>query len=229
MQDSKLKQPSSLHQSAIKKNELTFFSDPSYVLSNIPDKEEKVRFMKALTRIRTMILRLQITDSTDLNMLRNYWSINNRRKEILPLLECISENPRTEKIDVAHLLPPYARQRLYTYPQFDETVNCFESCFEFIGIPSESVGNSSEPYLKLFREKLIPAPKGALQFGDILVCFDKETGEPVHGAVYIAADIVFTKNGGNPRIPWILMRWDDMFRIYDHDAPLTCKVYRLPE
>jgi hypothetical protein len=111
-------------------NGLTLFSDPVYVLSQIDGREEKSRFMKTTTRIRTLVLRLRIDRTTDLNALRRYWSLDNRRKEILPLLESIAEAPQSDRLDIIHLLPPSARRQLYTYPRPDRPVNCFISSLD---------------------------------------------------------------------------------------------------
>ena len=52
----------------------------------------------------------------------------------------------------------------------------------------------------------------------------------IHAAVYIADDIVFTKNGESYTQPWILMHMEDMMDTYavkhPHSGPLKTLVYR---
>ncbi|MDB6022437.1 MAG: hypothetical protein JWQ04_2294 [Pedosphaera sp.] len=47
--------------------------------------------------------------------------------------------------------------------------------------------------------------------------------------MYIADEVVFTKNGGNDRQPWKLMEWEDLVARYRVDSPFhpicfRCKV-----
>ena len=50
------------------------------------------------------------------------------------------------------------------------------------------------------------------RFGDVLMFMDTD-GFARHSCNYLAADIVFTKNGRNPAIPWTLMElWAGKFQ-----------------
>ena len=56
-------------------------------------------------------------------------------------------------------------------------------------------------------------------YGDLVVIL-KNGSNAVHSAVYLADDIVFTKNGNNINQPWTLMRMKDLLPIYDQgDSP----------
>ena len=48
---------------------------------------------------------------------------------------------------------------------------------------------------------------------------------PIHAAVYIADDVVFTKNGGNDRQPWMLMKWDDLLARYPQNDPIRPVIF----
>ena len=50
-------------------------------------------------------------------------------------------------------------------------------------------------------------------FGDVIF-LQNESGALVHSAVYIADDIVFTKNGSGLNQPWIYMKMEDMLPFY---------------
>lgn len=65
-----------------------------------------------------------------------------------------------------------------------------------------------------------------LRFGDIIVLSDPQDGKIIHSAVYIAGDIVFTKNGMALQRPWILMRYNDMLSRYSMDFTPNTQVYR---
>jgi uncharacterized protein YfaT (DUF1175 family) len=53
-------------------------------------------------------------------------------------------------------------------------------------------------------------------FGDLIV-FYRPDGVPIHMVVYIADDVVFTKEGSSSWHPWTLMKWDDLMAHYTLD------------
>ena len=40
------------------------------------------------------------------------------------------------------------------------------------------------------------------------------TGNAIHSCVYLADDLVFTKNGRSPTQPWVVMKLDDVVAYY---------------
>ena len=65
----------------------------------------------------------------------------------------------------------------------------------------------------------------ATNYGDRVFLLDKN-GNAIHSAVYLADDIVFTKNGNNYTQPWMLMHLKDLIAEYTTDAPPGVAVYR---
>jgi hypothetical protein len=63
------------------------------------------------------------------------------------------------------------------------------------------------------------------RFGDVL-CF-LEDGEGLHTCVFIADDIVFTKNGESLMAPWVLMQLKDVESIYRRSSATRIQGYRL--
>ena len=55
--------------------------------------------------------------------------------------------------------------------------------------------------------------EGQPQYGDVLM-LSLPDGSIVHSAVYLADDIVFTKNGDTSVHPWMLSRIPDMLAQY---------------
>jgi hypothetical protein len=53
-----------------------------------------------------------------------------------------------------------------------------------------------------------------------------QQGEVVHSAVYIADDLVFTKNGINFAQPWILMRIPNMRAVFSYVEEPRIVYYR---
>ena len=62
-------------------------------------------------------------------------------------------------------------------------------------------------------------------YGDLIFLLNKYGGA-IHSAVYLADDIVFTKNGNNTAQPWMLMHLKDLLAEYTTDVPPQVVVYR---
>ena len=61
------------------------------------------------------------------------------------------------------------------------------------------------------------------KFGDLVVLCD-QAGDTIHSAVYVADDIVFTKNGAADSQPFIYMHLDDVLALMRHSARTSrCK------
>jgi len=61
--------------------------------------------------------------------------------------------------------------------------------------------------------------------GDLIFLLDGK-GAVIHSAVYIADDLVFTKNGINYAQPWILMRIKTLLGVYTCTAEPKVLYYR---
>ena len=131
-------------------------------------------------------------------------------------------------IGIAHLLTPFARERLYTYPfpfiKPDVVRDCHWTSFNFFNnVPDDSLGDS-ERVRKILATDFYPVP-GAPRFGDVML-FIRPDGQAVHSCVYIADDIVFTKNGYSYANPWILMQLSDLKAFYPSEETLEILTYR---
>ena len=52
------------------------------------------------------------------------------------------------------------------------------------------------------------------KYGDVLFFLNTTTGDAYHSCVHLADNLVFTKNGRNLLSPWLIMRLDDVKKIY---------------
>ena len=64
---------------------------------------------------------------------------------------------------------------------------------------------------------------GEPALGDIMTFYNVHQ-EPVHACVYVAGDVVFTKNGATLFSPWVLMAYQDMLAYYSMDGQLTLRI-----
>ncbi len=209
------------------------FSDVEPVTRAIKDPNERLRFMKAVSRKRTMIGRLHITKDTDVNALAEYWGSDGRQKDIVPLLNSLKYNTiygvePESKLNIVCLLPPFARERLYNHPYNREPSagmkeDCFWTAFNFFCDEPDYKFNDlnyagqilQKDYYKLIQPN---------RLGDLILLADKN-GNAIHAASYICDDIVFTKNGENYTQPWILMRMQDMLDTYRIQSPDVQAMY----
>lgn len=140
--------------------------------------------------------------------------------------------PGGASIDIVHLLPPFARKCLYTYPlplpnAEDQRIDCFWSSFNFFSDPPEfHYGNTAE--VKAALDKNYYVAQDDPQLGDVLMVVN-ELGMAVHAAVYLANDIVFTKNGSSFIRPWLLMDMREVIAIYTGQTRGHVIIYRLKD
>jgi hypothetical protein len=64
-----------------------------------------------------------------------------------------------------------------------------------------------------------------MAYGDIILLLD-EHGGAIHSGVYLAEDIIFTKNGNNFAQPWMLMHLKDLVAEYTADMAPRVVAYR---
>jgi hypothetical protein len=54
----------------------------------------------------------------------------------------------------------------------------------------------------------------------------KSDTQAIHSSVYIADNIVFTKNGPSQHSPWILMQMDTLVAHYETSTDVKIRAYR---
>ena len=67
--------------------------------------------------------------------------------------------------------------------------------------------------------------KRELALGDLAIFLDQQ-GNCFHSAVYVADDVLFTKNGTSFSHPWMYMRMDEMKEFYPRPGTITVRFYR---
>ena len=134
-------------------------------------------------------------------------------------------------LDIAHLLPPIPRMLLNTFPdptllRADKSPDCTWTAVHFFRSgPSDRLMDFGEAVQEI--EAIYEPATDDARFGDLLTFVKGEDERPIHVAVYIAADIAFTKNGNGLFVPWVLMRISDIEKLYSKDRPVSIKRSRL--
>jgi hypothetical protein len=195
------------------------FADAEIVRQQITDKTELQRLAKTLLRQPTMLVRLTVDRSSEINQLAQYWGIGGRSTDIRPLLESVAGAGEQGSIDIVHLLPAFARNRLYRYPKLTTAdlnkpalANCLWTALNFFSTEPDDRYLELNTAIKALQENYYIVESN-YQLGDIIALLDGE-GDLFHVVVYIADDLVFTKNGTSPVAPWTIMPLDHVKDYY---------------
>ncbi len=202
------------------------FSDYAVVMPQIASHSERIRLIKTLARKSTLLVKLRVRPTSDLDTLAEYWGRGPRRKGMRALLESIANRPEGITIDVAHLLPKFARSVLFTYPPppADANHDCHWTSLNFFNDAPDERFADTNVVRQTLQTDYIPVV-GRPMLGDIFV-FARADDVVIHSCVFVADDIVFTKNGASETMPFILMNLSDVIAFYPADPPLVIRAYR---
>jgi len=205
------------------------FSDYAVLLASARSEAEARHLVKVTTRTRTLLANLRVQEGDDLPALAHYWTAGYRRKDILPMLESMAEKPAGGRLDLAHLLPPLPRKLIYTYPTPDlavsgRTPNCHWTSLNFFNYTPQELFLD----LRLAASRVLDGyekTKEPAAFGDLLLFLDAQ-GNAIHSCAFVADELVFTKNGENAAVPWILAPLGDVKQTYIRQPGIKIEVYR---
>jgi hypothetical protein len=185
------------------------------VLAEIPQQEEKVGMMKALSQQESMLVRLKINPKSDVQALAAYWGRGQWSSDAEAILESLRQRRDGGAINVLELLPPLPGALLHSYPvphnflNGPEVVkNCSWTAFNFFRDEPRAEFSNEDFVLKTLKEDYYPVLSDP-RYGDIAV-FLMPDQTMRHVAVYLADDLFFTKNGDNPWHPWVYSTKEDL-------------------
>ncbi|MDF1816061.1 MAG: hypothetical protein P1V20_27925 [Verrucomicrobiales bacterium] len=201
-------------------------ADINYIFEKAQDYRERFQIIKFIRRQNALSLHLIINTSESLENAAKYWSSEGRNKEILPILESVARTPGVDKLDIAHLLPPFPRKVIFTYPSIhgegigQYTPDCFWTAASFFSDspPDRFLDLTAHTLL----ERYMKVPATNLQFGDLIIFTDKDTGKRLHACNHIAGEYVFTKNGASLNRPWVFATLRSVINTYlERDMSLS--------
>lgn len=202
--------------------DVLFFADAAAVFPRVTDTDERKRLIQALAAETSLQLTLHVPEDADVEALAAYWGGPAARTDLRTLLRSLAGRPGGGSIDVAHLLPPFARMRLYHYPQGDTLLeggasrDCHWTALNFAtDTPDDRYADADAVAAALQTEY---EPVAEPRFGDLVVF--RSGGEIYHSAVYLAADILFTRNGTRFSRPWMLIHLGQMRDFYPRAEPI---------
>jgi hypothetical protein len=211
---------------------LQFFADLPLVLRKLQTYDDKRRLAKAISRRFTLLLKVKVDSESNIDELLKYWGKAGNEKDLRPMLESLAKVPGGARISLVNLLPPNAAGRLYTFafPSMEplEHDNCHWTSFNFFKDPPDNAFTNATVVRKTLETEYYPVFTDP-RYGD-LVFLSKPNGEIIHSSVYVADNIVYTKNGGHYLSPWMLMKIPDMLdafaAMYPPDVQLKVTYYR---
>lgn len=215
-----------LNRLAYRRGPFWMFSDPQLLLSTITSPYEQRRVLQILYRQQVLLPKLLIDSTTPIDPLVAYWGAEHRDDEVRPLLESLIRAGQAE-IDIELLLPELARERMFFYRSLDDTTfrDCHWTSLNFFQKDPDDRLTNAEAVRKAVIANYALV-RGSPQFGDLILLRAADS-EVVHSCTYIAADIVFTKNGGAMEKPWVLMFLSDVIDAYSLNGPLDVRMLRL--
>lgn len=204
------------------------FSDYNTVADALNSPVLKLELLRQLTRKASLVIRLEVPGQDDVESLVDYWGVHGRKDRVRPILASVARSGGGD-LDISNLLPVFARQRLYRFPDpltgSDLGPGCHWSAFNFFNNgPTDETLHTPEGVEKVLRENYAPAT-GDPRFGDIIL-LTLPDGSSIHSAAYIADGIVFTKNGPSLATPFVFSTMEDMLAFYPSSEQITLTYYR---
>jgi len=131
-------------------------------------------------------------------------------------------------VSLMYFLPPFARERLFTSPlpsnPGDPNMDCHWTAMNFFNREPDFRFSDLTYTAAYVQTNYYPIAQPG-SYGDVVFLLDRD-GNAIHSAVYIADDIVFTKNGNNYAQPWVLMRLPNLLSLYSITETPRVACYR---
>ena len=214
------------------RNGYTYFSDPEMVLEKFSTQEERNEYLQSLTGQSAVMMRLLLRADSDIEKPLNYWALSMPgvlMKDLKPLLEAQQRLPKGGSISILYLLPPLAREKLFSSPLppapgQGKLPDCHWTALNYFNATPDPRMADNEYASRFITEHYYEISKAGTA-GDLVLLLNA-AGNVVHSAVYIADDVVFTKNGINYAQPWILMHEKDMIGNFSAIEPVKVAYFR---
>lgn len=220
-----------IRQMTYRRGDCLVFSDMSVMLNYAASDAEARMLLKAFSRTRSLMVQMELQEDTNLESLLDYWSlgIGLRRKDIEPIMQSVIEAHGVDRLGLSHVLPALARKLLYTYPGSEFSrhgvyPDCHWTSLNFFNYEPHEYLLDARMATNLVREKFAPV-NPPFRYGDILF-FLNSSGDAFHSCVYLADDIVFTKNGRTTFSPWVLMKIKEVQQLYLENRTNHIQGYR---
>ncbi len=216
---------------AFKRRNVLSLMDRAYILRQLGgDASEKEDFLRAAFATQSLIVSLVLDETTDLEAAVSYWSAGGLNREIESTLRGVLTTSGADRVDLVQILPPVPRRYLYGFTNLrdvgpNNTPDCFWASVQFFHRKASArlldAAIGQQHIAGDFEEV-----EGEPRFGDLVCMFNDTDGSFLHSYVYIADDIVFTKNGASFARPFVLTRKSDMLSVYLDESTFHQRAFR---
>ncbi len=175
-----------------------------------------------------MLVQLKIQPDSDVAAIARYWGRGRRRKDVTHYWNRWPDC-RVELKSISPPTAPFSRSLLYGFPSAsdkpeDATHDCHWTSLNFLKERPDERLTSIDFVKQTLLNDYYPVA-GEPDYGDIMVLVQPD-GVVVHACVYLAAGVVFTKNGSAFSVPWLLGNLDAVVAFYTIGPPLSARCYR---
>lgn len=200
-----------------------------------PDPATRHQLLRTVYASPTLVMLLERPEPAEIPGLVDYWRID-QQKSVGGLLRSFADAEDMAYLDVVHLVPPLAREMMNVYMHVLADVpvpSCYWTALNFsaerpdsrlLTIP-RAPGQEHRIALAKLQKEYEPADTAA-QLGDVVVYRRRSDGELLHLCTFVAADVVYTKNGFGFSSPWCLMYLADVDALYLRPGEVERLVFR---
>lgn len=204
--------------------ETRYFSDLPWLCHRVPDGIERVAFFRVMRARSGLDVSVRVRRGDDLDAVARWWAAGSSAGEVRARLERALADG-SGAVPLRDLLPPAMRTRLGTYPPRGTRYDCFWTALNFFSPTADVAPYANRADFDNATAQWREVPLDALRFGDALA-FRTPDGTTRHAAVYLAEDLVLTKDGWSMHRPWEVSRLGAVRTIY-HDATVI-QAFRRP-
>jgi hypothetical protein len=201
-----------------------YFSDLTWLCHRVTDTAERAAFFRALRARSAFDATVRVRSADELERAVAWWGAHGREDVVRARL-LASMRDGDEGVPLRELLPPFARARYGTFALRDTRFDCFWTALNFFSPTGEGGALLDADAFDATTSRWTEVPLDQLRFGDVLA-FRSEAGATLHAAVYLAEDLLFSKDGWSSHRPWELGRIARERAVY-HTAPRIV-AYRAP-
>jgi hypothetical protein len=212
-----------------RRGDMEAFVDVSAITPFLKSETDRAALFRALSAQSALLVKLRVRPHSDVRALTQYWGVGGRERQVGPLLESLARLPDGSPINVAQLLPQFARARVYTFPVLEGTspngrYDCHWTTFNFWNrVPDDDFTRTD--YVARQIATGYHVIDKADQLGDVVLLVNGK-GDGIHSAAYVADGIVFTKNGSSMAAPWIFVNLPDLLTYYETNGAVKTVILR---
>lgn len=201
-----------------------FFVDVPTACSVLTDREERVAFLSLVRRRYSLDVRVRVPAETPAETVARYWTLSGRPVDPARVARVRDARDHAQAVPLRELLDPWPARRVNEFPRPAEPDrDCFWTTTHF----AEPVESGEAPVPEVFAADLAARwreiPRSELRYGDAVVLWGERL--PEHAMVYLADDLVFTKNGRARSRAWVVARMPEV--MLDYPNVRAVRAYRL--